>query len=143
MTESTPVRRLLACALAIAVVAAPVLAQTSEVEEARSAAKADAKRDVSWFPWFAAGCILNVIGVGVSYFVTSTPQTSRLLGKSSEYVDAYTKAYRSAVRSSRVTYASIGCCVMTTAAAVAVALAVMYGASQAAVACLEATSDPY
>jgi hypothetical protein len=113
MTEPSPFRRLFVCVLAAAVLAAPVLAQTSETEEARSAAKADAKRDLSWFPWFAAGCLLNVIGVGISYVVTSTPQTSRLLGKSSEYVDVYTKAYRSSARSIRAKYAWIGCGVMT------------------------------
>jgi hypothetical protein len=132
MTESAPARRLFICALAAAVLAAPVLAQTSEVEEARQAAEADAKRDVSGLMWLGAGCLFNVIGVGLAYLVTSTPQTSRLLGKSSEYVGAYTEAYTKTVRVNRVTWAAIGCA----ANSVLVALAT-YQAATAAFSCLE------
>jgi hypothetical protein len=136
MTESTPIRRLLVYALAAAVLAAPVLAQTSEVEEARQAAEADAKRDVSGLMWLGAGCLFNVIGVGLAYLVTSTPQTSRLLGKSSEYVGAYTEAYTKTVRVNRVTWAAIGCAVGTVVGTVVVAW-MTYRAANAAFSCLE------
>jgi len=132
MTESTLVRTLLVCALSVAVFAAPLLAQTPEVEEARQAGEADAKRDVSGLMWLGAGCLFNVIGVGLAYFVTSTPQTSRLLGKSSEYVGAYTEAYTKTVRVNRVTWAAIGCAVNS----VLIALAT-YQAANAACYCLE------
>jgi hypothetical protein len=122
MTESTPVRKLLVCILSIALIAAPVLAQTSEVEEARLAAKSDAKRDVSRALWLGAGCLLNILGWGTALVVVPRVPTSRLLGKSSEYVDSYTEAYRTAVRETRANYASIGCVVGTLVTATGVVL---------------------
>jgi hypothetical protein len=136
MTESTPVRRLLACALAIAVVAAPVLAQNSVAEEAHQAAEEDARHDVSGLMWLGAGCLFNVIGVGLAYFVAATPQTSSLLGKSSEYVEAYTEAYTKAVRETRMRCAAIGCAVGTVVGTVVVAW-MTYRAANAAFSCLE------
>lgn len=124
MSKSTPARKLLVCALALAVLAAPVLAQLFDDGLAIQDAKEDANRDTSAWLWLGAGCLFNLLGVGVAYFVAATPPVSRLLGRPPEYVDAYTEAYRKAARDTRFKYASIGCAVNTAIIMAEVALGI-------------------
>lgn len=85
------------------------LAQQNSVEaEAIADAAADANRDVNKPLWFGSGCLLSglaflhwyscllpLAGLAGSYFYRPHPPTSRLLGKSPEYMVAYTSAYKS------------------------------------------------
>jgi uncharacterized membrane protein YfcA len=104
-------RKLMVVALAFAVIAAPVLAQSSETDTARMAAEADAKSDVSTLLWMGAGFLFNLLGVGAAYIIVPSPPASRLLGKSSEYVAVYTDSYQSAARNVQVKNALIGCAI--------------------------------
>jgi hypothetical protein len=139
MSKSTPARKLLVCALALAVLAAPVLAQLFDDGLAIQDAKEDANRDTSACLWLGAGCLFNLLGVGVAYFVAATPPVSRLLGRPPEYVDAYTEAYRAAVRRIRLESALHGCC-LGTAAAVVIGVLIAAAAASAlmeeAISCL-------
>jgi len=104
-------RKLMVVALAFAVIAAPVLAQSSEADAARMSAETDAKSDVSALLWMGAGFLFNILGVGAAYIIVPSPPASRLLGKSSEYVAIYTDSYQSAARNVQVKNALVGCAI--------------------------------
>ena len=106
---SLAVRKTLVLFLAISFVAAPQIALSAEMDDARMAAEADAKSDVSSWLWLGAGCLFNLLGVGAAYVILPSPPASRLLGKSHEYVAVYTDSYQAAARNIQVKNALIGC----------------------------------
>ena len=79
--------------------------------EVVAAAETDANKDVSKPLWFGTGCLLSGLvfvplpswyscllppmGLTGTYFYQPDPPVSRLIGKSPEYVDIYTSAYKS------------------------------------------------
>jgi hypothetical protein len=73
------------------------------------AAALDAEADNSDVLWFSAGCLLNIIGVGVAYLVEPTPPYARLAGKPADYVNRYVYAYMAAGRSAQTRMAVYGC----------------------------------
>lgn len=79
------------------------------VAEAIAQAERDAKADVNEYLWFGAGFFLGVIGVLLAYLAPPSPPAVRLIGKSPEYVAAYTDAYKSAATREKGTAAIIGC----------------------------------
>ena len=100
------------------------MAQQSSVQaEAITAAEQDANKDVNKPLWFGAGCILSGLfflqepfgyiappaGIVGTYFYRPAPPPSRLIGKSPEYVDAYTSAYQLKRGSIQAQWASAGC----------------------------------
>lgn len=102
-------RNVLVLALATIVLATPSLLNASEYDDARMAADRDAGSDVSMWMWLGAGCLFNLLGVGAAYVIVPSPPASRLLGKSNEYVAAYTDMYKEAARGIQVRNALIGC----------------------------------
>lgn len=88
-------------------------------------ATADANRDVNKPLWFGTGCLISgllflplsgwyscllpPIGLTGTYFYRPNPPLSRLIGKSPEYVDVYTSAYKSKRETIQVQWASVGC----------------------------------
>ena len=106
------------------------LAQQSVVETAAIvAAKADANKDVNKPLWFGAGCLLSGLasllkpygyvmllgGLG-GYIYQPAPPPSRLIGKSPEYIAAYTSAYKSKIGNVQANLMGIGClsgCIVT------------------------------
>lgn len=93
--------------LALVMLASPVLAQ--DVEKARAAAEMDAERNVSGGTWFLIGCVGGVTGLIVAYVIDSPPSSSALIGKSPEYVAAYTDVYRERAKSIRTKNTWTGC----------------------------------
>jgi hypothetical protein len=89
----------------------PEPATEEPIADAYTQAKIDAKENISEIKWLGCGCVGSVYAVGIAYLWGVSPDQSRLIGKSSEYVFTYTKAYKSNVRSIRTTYALIGCSV--------------------------------
>lgn len=79
--------------------------------EAIITAERDAENDVSKGHWFLGGCFGGVVGVIVGYAVPPDPSATRLLGKSPEYVAAYTDAYRERAKMVQTNNALIGCVV--------------------------------
>ena len=83
--------------------------QNSELAEAIIAAEQDAKAAVNqdrW--WFYGSCLL---GVTIAAAEPQLPQVSaaKLTGKSPEYVEAYTQAYKAKVKNLRSSAAVPGC----------------------------------
>ena len=109
--------------------------QNSVILEARVAAEqdaeADANKDVSKLLCFSAGCVLSALfflpspygyllppaGIIGSYSYRPGPPPSRLIGKSPEYISAYTTTYKSKRGNIQALWTSAGCfsgCVVIT-----------------------------
>ena len=96
-----------------------VIAQQSPIVlDARLAAERDAKVDVNQLNWrlfgfgmafIGGGCLLGTLSVASAYTHQPTPPQGRFLGKSPEYILAYTNAYESKARRLQVESAAIGC----------------------------------
>ena len=71
----------------------PILAQRDDINAGFIAGEQAAKANANTTLWFFAGCCLNMYGVVTSYIYEPTPSAVELLGKSPEYVAAYTDAY--------------------------------------------------
>ena len=100
------------------------IAQQNLVQtEAASAAEADANKDISKVLCFSAGCVLSALfflpspygyllpptGIIGAYSYQPSPSPSRLIGKSPEYVAAYTAAYQLKRGAIQAQWTSAGC----------------------------------
>ena len=100
------------------------IAQQNFVQaEAATAAEADANKDVSKLLCFGAGCVLSALfflpspcgyllppaGIIGSYSYRPGPSPSRFIGKSPEYISAYTTTYKSKRGNIQVLWTSVGC----------------------------------
>jgi hypothetical protein len=123
----------LALALAAAIQPAMALGQTESgtAAEGAVAGQTDGRTNTNGCLWFGAGCVFTYVGVGASYFITPDLPATRLLGKSFEYIAAYTDAYNSSARHVQTSNAWWGC-ILTNAvgwgAYIAIVL-VMYAAA--------------
>jgi len=80
-----------------------------DMADACSEAKQDAETHVSKVGWLAIGCLTMPIGVGIALIVRPNPPAERLVGKSPEYVEAYTRCYASAGKGIQLTWSTLGC----------------------------------
>lgn len=92
-------------------------------DEAATAAEADANKDVSKLLCFGAGCVFSAlfflptpygyllppVGIIGSYSYRPGPLPARLIGKSPEYISAYTTAYKSKRGHIQAQWTSAGC----------------------------------
>ncbi|TET47142.1 hypothetical protein E3J62_02345 [candidate division TA06 bacterium] len=83
-----------------------------ELADIRAKAQADADAEVSKGVWFMIG-FLSCVGVLIAYAVTPSPPQARLIGKSPEYVAAYTDAFASKAKNVQTLWAAGGCLVST------------------------------
>ena len=112
-----------------------VLAQQANIAaEARAAAEADAKANVNTKIWFTVGCLGGWMGLVVSYLYQPSPPAGRLVGKSPEYVAAYTDAYKEAAKKIQTKWAWTGC--LTAGAVYVVSYLLLIAAA------VEATEEP-
>ncbi len=74
--------------------------------------------------WFFAGCLGGVIGYLIAANMESNPSASQLLGKSPEYVAAYTDCYRAETKRLRAKKALNGCLVAAAAYVVYIVVAI-------------------
>ena len=80
--------------------------QNTERVEAIIAAEQDAKASVNQGNWWVYGsCLIGVIAADK----TPQPPAARLVGKSPEYVEAYTQAYEKKVQNLQRSAATPGC----------------------------------
>jgi hypothetical protein len=86
---------------------------TVSIAEAQEQARLDAKADVNGSIWFAVGCLLGCVGWVLAYAIQPNPPAMRLVGKSPEYVAAYTDAYKEAGKKVQAKQALVGCIVGT------------------------------
>lgn len=96
---------------------------SGEAEAIIDAATTDANQDVNKPLWFGTGCLMSGLvflpgwyscllapaGLTGTYFYRPAPPLARLMGKSPEYVEAYTSAYKSQRGNIQVRWASAGC----------------------------------
>ena len=100
------------------------IAQQNFVQtEAATAAEADANKDVNKLLCFSAGCVLSALfflpspygyllpptGIIGSYSYQPVPPPSRLIGKSPEYIAAYTSAHPLKRGDIQAQWTSAGC----------------------------------
>jgi len=83
--------------------------------EGMAAGQSDGRANTNGVLWLGAGCLLQVFGVAAAYLYTPTPPAMPLLGKSPEYVAAYTDAYGDAAKSVQTGNAWVGCIAYTLA----------------------------
>lgn len=76
-------------------------------------AQIQARNDVSGTLWLAVGCLLGFVGWLGAILIIPNPPAVSLLGKSPEYVAAYTDAYRVQAKSIQSNQALVGCLVGT------------------------------
>ncbi len=90
--------------------------QDSVALKAKADAEYDAEDDVNTALWLSAGgvlgvagtCLLGTVAVGGAYVYQPVPPTDRLLGKSAEYVNFYTDAYKARMRRLQLVAATKG-----------------------------------
>jgi hypothetical protein len=97
--------------LVVLLVAAPQIALSSDIDQGRLDGERDARSEVNGTLWFMAGCCMSWTGVLFAYLYAPNPPATRLLGKSPEYVAAYTDAYRAAAKGTQTSNAWSGCVV--------------------------------
>ncbi len=115
-----------AAAMSLMVFAMPILAQQDEFMAGRIAGEQAARASTNGTLWLAAGCLFTWVGLLVAYIYEPSPPATMLLGKSPEYVAAYTDAYKTTAKSVQSRKALTGCIVN------AVISAVLYAALIAA-----------
>jgi|GEM_PF-790883 len=100
-----------AVVMSIMVFAMPILAQQDDMAAGRAAGEQAARASVNGTLWLAAGCLFGVLGLVAAYVYEPTPPATELLGKSAEYVTAYTEAYKQTAKSIQTNKALAGCAV--------------------------------
>lgn len=111
--------------MAVLIFSAPFVAiatQHSVMLEAKAAAEADAEAKTSKSTWLTLGCLGGLIAVAAGYVYAPSPPAGALLGKSPEYVAAYSDAYAQKAKGIQRRYAMYGC-VLNTLGSVALAVA--------------------
>lgn len=83
----------------------------STAADARADAQRDAEADVSAGGWFAAGFLCGVFGWLYAYLSDSKPPVSRIMGKDSDYVLAYSAEYENKAKGIKTSKTLIGCVV--------------------------------
>ena len=114
----------IAAVMSLMVFAVPILAQMDDMTAGRIAGTQAARASANGTMWLAIGCVGGLIGVVVAYVVEPQPSATMLLGKSPEYVAAYTDAYRVTGKSVQTGKAWTGCIVGTVIVVVANVLAI-------------------
>jgi hypothetical protein len=98
------VRKIVSFYLSVFLILCPVITMAveptgGETNQAIIDATRDAKKEANFPLWYAAGCIFIIFGVGAAYLIVPSPQPTRFMGKSSNYINAYVTQYRKVIRS--------------------------------------------
>ncbi len=102
-------KKLVSLFLAFCIFIVPCLLNAQEVGQAVGQAQMDAVVDVNGCLWMGGGFLFALFAIGAAYVIVPSPRAARLLGKSPEYVAAYTNTYIQKARSIQVTNSVIGC----------------------------------
>lgn len=101
-------KKTIAVFIVLALVATPILLN-AQAGDACAQAYRDARRDTNGTLWFAMGCLLGVIGVGIAYFIPASPRAASMVGKPAAYVDVYTDCYKDEAQTLQVKKSFNGC----------------------------------
>jgi len=103
------IKRFITILLAFVMLVSPVILNASQdASSAIIAADKDVKTNTNGLLWLGAGCMFGLLGVGAAYIMEPSPKASSLLGKSPEYVAAYTDEYKLRGRTIQTRYAWAG-----------------------------------
>jgi len=91
----------------------PILAMQDDFTAGRIAGEQAGKSKTNGVAWMAIGCLGGLLGVIVAYIYEPSPPANLLLGKSPEYVAAFTDAYKNGAKSVQTKNAWTGCIVST------------------------------
>ncbi len=120
-------RMLTAGVVALVLIGEPamLMAQSSNATQACAQAQQDVQMEVNKTLWLAIGFFGGIFGIAAAYIIEPSPPASKLLGKSPEYVAAYTDCYKEAgkkiqtnaaikgcVIGALVSIATYGCCIL-------------------------------
>ena len=97
----------IATVMSFAVFVTPILAQQDDFTAGRIAGEQSARANTNGIMWMALGCT-GPVGLIIALVYESSPSASQLLGKSPEYVAAYTDAYRETAKHVQTNKALIG-----------------------------------
>lgn len=98
-----------ALVLLVLILCPPALAQEVSQADACTDAERDAEANTNKTIWFIAGCLGGLIGLIIAYAIEPSPPATKLLGKSPEYVAAYTDCYKRKGKSVQTKTALLGC----------------------------------
>ena len=104
-----------AAVMSLMVFAMPILAQQDEFLAGRIAGEQSARANVNGTLWLGAGCLFGLVALIVAYVYEPSPSATLLLGKSPEYVAAYTDSYKQTAKKVQSNKALTGCVVGTIA----------------------------
>ena len=107
----------IAVIMSFVVFVTPILAQQDDIMAGRIAGEQAAKANTSGIMWMALGCI-GPVGLIIALVYEPNPSATQLLGKSPEYVAAYTDAYRETAKHVQTNKALTGCIVTCSVIAV-------------------------
>jgi len=97
--------------LVIFIIAQPVaaIAQQTDLNSDYMQGKIDGEMDAKGNAmWIIAGCGCGLLGVGAAYLMKPSPPAAAIIGKSTEYILAYTEAYQNKARNINLRYACTG-----------------------------------
>ncbi len=132
-----PLRRALAVALVLCLVAAPAFAQQTEYEQGKLQGEVDARGQAVWI---LSGLLLGPIGLILPWVINPRVPGANLIGKSAEYVTGYMDGYRHEAKPKNFLYSLVGFAVWT-AAAVALTVGLANAANETANDCGDACND--
>lgn len=112
-------RRVIALFLAVLMATIPCLLNAQKATETIEQARKDAARDINGCLWMGMGFLFLYFAVGAAYVIVPNPPAQRLMGKSPEYVQVYTLAYRRQARAQQVINSLAGCVGVTALAGIA------------------------
>ncbi len=123
--------------IALMLIGEPVAlaAQQSNVQaQACSQAQNDVQMEVNKTLWLAAGFFFGLLGIAGAYIIEPTPPASKLLGKSPEYVAAYTDCYKDAGKKIQTNAAIKGCVIGAIVYAASYGCCILFGIGTSAAA---------
>ncbi len=100
-----------ASVIAFMLVTQPValMAQETSAQKACAQAQQDAQMEINKTLWLAIGFFGELLGIAAAYVIEPSPPASKLIGKSPEYVAAYTDCYKDAGKKIQAHAAIKGC----------------------------------
>lgn len=115
--------------LSVLMLVIPIIVNAQEITDEEmtkiiAEAEADAESDVDTAKWTMAGCLFNYLAVQKAHKSAPSPDPSRLLGKSPEYVKVYTKAYKEKAQAIQAKHAMVGCFIVVTIEVIVVIIVV-------------------
>ncbi len=95
--------------MSLLVFVTPIFAQSGEMMKGKLEGEQAARTNVNGTLWLAVGCLGGLLGVAIAYIYEPSPLSTMLLGKSPEYVAAYTDSYKMTAKKIQTNKAWTGC----------------------------------